>query len=96
MPVWTDSGDPGALSHEYQVRCPNDANLVSVVGRGIGPGHDPDPALVDRHGIPNLGKCIRCNLQIEGSGVSADDVVIEAGAAIAGPANGRAACLPCA
>ena len=33
----------------------------------------------DRHGIPNLGPCIRCNLQIEGSGVSADDVVIEAG-----------------
>ncbi|MCW2801652.1 MAG: hypothetical protein JWQ70_3124 [Aeromicrobium sp.] len=82
--IHSDAGDPGALSHEYQVRCPNDANLVSVIGRGIGPGHDPDPALVDRHGIPNLGACIRCNLQIEGSGVSADDVVIDAGDTKAG------------
>ncbi len=80
----SDSGDPGALSHEYQIRCPNDANLVSVIGRGAGPGQDPDPALVDRHGIPNLGKCIRCNLQVEGSGVSADDVIIEVGNAKAG------------
>ena len=33
---------------------------------------DPSPAPTGRpdpHGIPNLGKCIRCNLQIEGSGV---------------------------
>src|SRR4051794_41878459 len=73
------SGDPGALSHSYQIHCPNDANLVAVIGRGEGPGKDPDPALEDRHGIPNLGSCIRCNLQLEGSGISADDVVIEAG-----------------
>ncbi len=82
--VKSDSGDPGALSHTYQVLCPNDANLIAVIGRGVGPGQDPSPALVDRHGIPNLGKCIRCNLQMEGSGVSADDVVIEAGDARAG------------
>src|SRR3954447_8361545 len=75
----SDSGDPGAVSHAYQVHCPNDANLVAVIGRGEGPGTDPDPPLEDRHGIPNLGPCIRCNLQVEGSGVSADDVVIEAG-----------------
>ncbi|MCW2783977.1 MAG: hypothetical protein JWP74_494 [Marmoricola sp.] len=80
----SDAGDPGALSHAYQVHCPNDANLISVVGRGIGPGKDPDPPLVDRHGIPNLGKCIRCNFQLEGSGVSADDVVVDAGDASAG------------
>src|SRR4051794_21509849 len=85
-----DSGDPGALSHAYQVHCPNDANLVAVIGRGLGPGKDPDPALEDRHGIPNAGKCIRCNLQIESSGVSADDVVIEAGDANAGN-GGRSA-----
>ncbi|MEO6470341.1 MAG: right-handed parallel beta-helix repeat-containing protein [Aeromicrobium sp.] len=82
--VKSDSGDPGALSHAYQVNCPNDANLVAVIGRGVGPGEDPSPAPVDRHGIPNVGKCIRCNLQIEGSGVSADDVIIEAGDAAAG------------
>ena len=29
-----DSGDPGALSHDYQFHCPNDANLVAVIGRG--------------------------------------------------------------
>src|SRR4051794_1565311 len=82
--VHSGSGDPGALSHAYQLHCPNDANLVAVIGRGEGPGADPDPAPVDRHGIPNLGPCVRCNLQVEGSGVSADDVVIEAGDANAG------------
>jgi hypothetical protein len=75
----SDSGDPGAVSHAYQLHCPNDANLVAVIGRGEGAGKDPDPPLEDRHGIPNAGPCIRCNFQLEGSGVSADDVVIEAG-----------------
>lgn len=87
----SDSGDPGALSHAYQIHCPNDANLVAVIGRGLGPGKDPDPPLQDRHGIPNLGPCIRCNLQIEGSGVSADDVVIEAGDASKGDGGPSAA-----
>jgi len=80
----SDSGDPGALSHTFQYYCPNDANLIAVIGRGLGAGVDPDPPLADRHGIPNAGPCIRCNLQIEGSGVSADDVVVEAGDASAG------------
>jgi hypothetical protein len=80
----SDSGDPGAVSHAYQLHCPNDANLIAVIGRGLGPDKDPDPAPTDRHGIPNAGPCIRCNLQIEGSGASADDVVIEAGDPAAG------------
>lgn len=80
----SDSGDPGALSHEYQLHCPNDANLIAVIGRDVGPDEVPDPAREDRHGIPNPGACIRCNLQIEGSGVSSDDVVVEAGDASAG------------
>ena len=79
-----DSGDPGALSHEYQLHCPNDANLVAVIGRGHDTGPVPDPPRTDRHGIPAVGRCIRCNLQLEGSGVSPDDVVVEAGAAAAG------------
>lgn len=87
----SDSGDPGALSFAYQTHCPNDANLVAVIGRAVGPGKDPDPAPADRHGIPNLGPCIRCNLQIEGSGVSADDVVIEAGDPAAGNGGPSAA-----
>ena len=42
------------------------------------------PPRANRHGIPNLGPCIRCNLQIEGSGVNADDVIVEAGDASKG------------
>jgi len=79
-----DSGDPGALSHDYQVHCPNDANLVAVIGRGPDTAPVPDTPREDRHGIPNPGKCIRCNVQLEGSGVSPDDVIVEAGSASAG------------
>jgi hypothetical protein len=69
----------GAVTYAYQYYCPNDQNLIAVIGRGLGSGQDPHPPLIDRHGIPNRGACIRCNLQVEGSGVSADDVVIDAG-----------------
>ena len=82
-----DSGDPGALSHDYQLHCPNDANLVAVIGRGPDTAPPPQPPLEDRHGIPNAGPCIRCNFQLEGSGVSADDVVVEAGDASVGNAG---------
>jgi hypothetical protein len=82
--VKADSGDPGALSHDYQLHCPNDANLIAVIGRGPDTGPVPDPPRKNRHGIPAVGGCIRCNLQLEGSGVSADDVVVEAGDATAG------------
>jgi hypothetical protein len=84
-----DKGQTGALSYAYQVECPNDQNLIAVIGRRPG-GPAPQPPLDDRHGIPNLGPCIRCNLQMEGSGVSADDVVIDAGRVASGnhgPAN---------
>jgi hypothetical protein len=79
-----DSGDPGALSHEFQIHCPNDANLIAVIGRGQDTASLPDSPLENRHGIPNVGPCVRCNVQVEGSGVSADDVVVEAGSAAAG------------
>ena len=80
-----DKSESGAVSYAYQVHCPNDQNLIAVIGRGLGPGNDPQPPLNDRHGIPNLGPCIRCNLQLEGSGVNADDVVVDGG----NPANGN-------
>ena len=80
----SDGGDPGAVSHDYQLHCPNDANLVAVIGRGADTSKAPSPPRIDRHGIPGVGKCIRCNLQLEGSGVSADDVVVEAGDPTAG------------
>jgi hypothetical protein len=75
----TEFGDPGALSYEYHLNCPNDQNLIAVMGREPNPSQRPDPPRYDRHGIPDLGPCVRCNLQIEGSGVSADDVVVDAG-----------------
>jgi hypothetical protein len=84
-------GEPGeALSYAYQVNCPNDQNLIAVLGRE--PRDDQIPATPrdDRHGIPDLGPCIRCNLQLEGSGLSADDVIVDGGNVSAGnkgPAN---------
>jgi hypothetical protein len=88
--IVNDKSQEGALSYAYQFHCPNDQNLIAVIGRAVGPGTDPVPALEDRRGIPNLGRCIRCNMQIEGSGVSSDDVVIDAGRVASGnkgPAN---------
>jgi hypothetical protein len=79
----TNGDKPGeegnALSYAYQVNCPNDQNLIAVMGRAVSSEPDPIPPRQNRHGIPNAGDCIRCNLQMEGSGVSADDVVIDAG-----------------
>ena len=39
---------------------------------------EPDP---DRHGIPEqeLGDCVRCNFQLEGSGARPEDVLMDAG-----------------
>ncbi len=83
--IKNDKDQAGAVSYAYQVHCPNDQNLVAVLGRAEGSGSDPQPPLNNRHGIPNLGDCIRCNLQMEGSGPSPDDVVVEGG----DPANGN-------
>jgi hypothetical protein len=82
--ITNDKNQTGAVSYAYQFHCPNDQNLIAVIGRALGSGTDPQPPLEDRHGIPNLGPCIRCNLQIEGSGVSADDVVVDAGRVASG------------
>jgi hypothetical protein len=83
--ITNDRGQTGAVSYAYQFHCPNDQNLIAVIGHSLGTGTDPQPPLLDRHNIPNLGRCIRCNFQIEGSGVSADDVVVDAG----NPATGN-------
>src|SRR4051794_21608082 len=74
-----DRGESTAVSYAYQLKCSNDQNLIAVMGRANGKGKDPEQPRPDRHGIPNLGKCIRCNFQIEGSGVNADDVVVDGG-----------------
>jgi hypothetical protein len=85
----TDNSDhgAGAVSYEYQFHCPNAQALVAVIGRALdtapppesGPQGRPDP-----HGIPHEGKCIRCNVQIEGSGPGPDSVVIDAGRVASG------------
>src|SRR3954453_3233087 len=84
----TDGDHPGeqngAYTYKGEFTCPNDANLIAVMGRKPGPNPPPKPPKDDRHGIPDLGKCIRCNFQMEGSGVSADDVIVEAGDASKG------------
>ena len=85
--ITNDRGETGALSYKWQFYCPNDQNLIAVLGRAPGSTEPPNPPREDRHGIPDLGPCIRCNLQIEGSGPSPDDVVIDAGRVQSGDAG---------
>ena len=88
----TSEKGSGAVSYPYQFYCPNAQALVAVIGRALGPGTDPASSPTGRpdpHGIPNVGKCIRCNFQIEGSGPSAISTVIDAG----NPASGDGAPL---
>jgi hypothetical protein len=73
------NGSP-APSFEYQATCPNDQNLIYVQGRAVA-GEPTDPPLDNRQGIPagELGECVRCNLQIEGSGPRPENVTLDAG-----------------
>ena len=79
------SGNP-TPSYEYQVTCPNDQNLIHVAGRAVA-GDPLSPPSDNRQGIPEqeLGECIRCNLQIEGSGAKPEDVLIDGGRNYAKP-----------
>ena len=79
LKITNDKNQSGAVSYAYQVKCPNDQNLIAVLGRSLTNIAVPQPPLLDRHNIPDAGKCIRCNLQIQGTGVSPDDVTIDAG-----------------
>ncbi len=72
-----DSGGAKTPSFAYQSTCPNDQNLVYVQGRAIALSAPPAPPLANRQGIPDLGPCVRCNLQLEGSGVSPTDVIVD-------------------
>jgi hypothetical protein len=76
-------GGPVGLSYRYQWHCPNDQALINVLGRKPGKGKPPAPQ-PDRHGIPDLGPCVRCNLQIQGSGAKPEDVAIDSGRVSAG------------
>jgi hypothetical protein len=72
-------------SYAYQVLCPNDQNLIHVQGREV-VGEPLEQPSDDRQGIPEveLGACVRCNLQIEGSGPKPTDVIMDAGMAYEG------------
>ncbi len=73
----TDSSGAKTPSYRYQVTCPNDQNLVYVAGRAVPLTPPPQPPLTNRQGIPDLGRCVRCNLQLEGSGPAPTDVIID-------------------
>jgi hypothetical protein len=84
LKITNDKNQAGAVSYAYQVKCPNDQNLIAVLGRALTNVPVPQPPLVDRHNIPDAGNCIRCNLQIQGTGASPDAVVIDAGRVASG------------
>ena len=73
----TSDDGAGAATYRYQVKCPNDQNLIYIQGRALTNKAVPNPPLEDRHGIPDEGRCVRCNLQIDGSGAKPEDVVID-------------------
>ena len=75
-----DASGDATPSYEYQSTCPNDQNLVYVQGRAL-KGKPLENPRSDRRGIPEqeLGACVRCNLQIEGSGPRPTDTIIDAG-----------------
>jgi hypothetical protein len=79
LKITNDKNQNGAVSYAYQVKCPNDQNLIAVIGRALTSTPVPQPPSLDRHNIPDAGACIRCNLQIQGTGASPDAVTIDAG-----------------
>ena len=72
----SDDGQ-GAATYRYQVNCPNDQNLIYLQGRALTDDPVPFPPRENRRGLPDEGPCIRCNVQIEGSGAKPEDVVID-------------------
>jgi hypothetical protein len=79
-----DSGGAETPSYRYQVTCPNDQNLVYVAGRAVPDAPPPEPPLDNRQGIPDEGPCVRCNLQLEGSGPMPTDVIVDGGGSYVG------------
>src|SRR3954471_4596179 len=79
LKITNDKNNSGAVSYAYQFHCPNDQNLIAVMGRSLTNIPVPQPPRLDRHVIPDAGSCIRCNLQIQGTGASPDAVTVDAG-----------------
>jgi hypothetical protein len=72
----SDDGQ-GAATFRYQVKCPNDQNLIYIQGRALTDDPVPFPPRENRRGLPDEGPCVRCNVQIDGSGAKPEDVVID-------------------
>ncbi len=81
-----DEEQTEALSYAYHLKCPNDQSLINISGRAFG-GNPPQPPNLERRGIPATGPCVKCNLQLEGSGPTPNDVVIDAGRVESGNAG---------
>jgi hypothetical protein len=77
--ITNDKNQAGAVSYAYQWHCPNDQSLIQVLGRALSNTPVPQPPHIDRHNIPDAGACIRCNLQIQGTGATPDAVTIDGG-----------------
>jgi Right handed beta helix region len=73
----TSEDGNGAATFKYQVKCPNDQNLIYLQGRALVKTPPPNPPREDRHGIPDNGRCIRCNLQIDGTGAKPEDTIVD-------------------
>jgi hypothetical protein len=67
----------GAATFRYQVKCPNDQSLIYIQGRALVKTPPPNPPREDRHGIPDNGRCVRCNVQIDGSGAKPEDTLVD-------------------
>ena len=74
-----DASGSNTPSYAYQATCFNDQNLIHIQGRAFGGIPSPDPPRADRRGVPDEGRCIRCNIQMEGTGVTPEDVLMDAG-----------------
>ena len=68
-------------SYGYQVELPQRPEPGLRPGPRRSPGRRPRRRCSNRQGIPEqeLGACVRCNLQIEGSGPKPTDVILDAG-----------------
>lgn len=51
--------EAGAATYAYHAKCPNDVQLIAVIGEDL------------------EGRCVRCNVQISGSGARPEDVIVD-------------------
>ena len=77
-----DASGDDTPSFAYQATCPNDQNLIYLQGRKAVPDKAAADAARRPARRPRRGACVRCNMQVEGSGVKPEDVLLDAGGAV--------------